>query len=133
MLFCVEFYLVQPSPVQFTTEPKDLVFFDGSNISLYCETNCVQQFNSISCSVGFLHNGCDLDYIYDLPWVLSDFRVLGRRTLTIHNANSIANGIYQCFTFSLKIEHLPLTDRVIGRPIRLQVAGMTISYNILFY
>ena len=132
-LFYVVYYLVQPKPVQFTTEPQDLVFFDGSDISLTCETNCVQQFDNLSCSVGFIHNGCDLDYIYDLLWVLSDVRVLGRRTLTIHNAISIANGTYRCFTFSPKIGQLPLTDRVIGRPIHLQVAGMTISYNILFY
>ena len=128
-LFYIESYLVQPSPVQFTIEPQDLVFFDGSDISLYCETNCVQQgLNNVSCSVGFLHNGCDLGLSdpLPLPHNQSDFRALGRRTLTIPNANSTASGIYQCFTFSPKFGNFPLTDRVIGSPIHLQVAGMTI-------
>ena len=115
--FCVELYLVQPSPVQFTIEPQGLVFFDGSDISLYCETNCVP--SELFCHVGFLYNGCDLSYIILLP----DGIVNGRRTLTIPNANSTANGIYQCFTYSDRKG--PLTDRVTGRPIHVQVAGMT--------
>ena len=113
----LENYLVQPSPVQFTIEPQDLVFFDGSDISLYCETNCVP--SELSCHVGFLYNGCDLSYII----ALLDGKVNGRHTLTIPNANSTANGIYQCFTYSHR--RGPLTDRVIGRPIHVQVAGMT--------
>jgi len=54
----IERYLIQPSPVQFTIEPQDLVFFNSSNITLHCETNCVQLgLNNLSCAVGFLHNG----------------------------------------------------------------------------
>ena len=47
----------------------------------------------------------------------------GSRTLTIHNASGTAVGQYQCFTYSLKFGRLPLTDRIIGRPIYLQIAG----------
>ena len=121
----IEFYLVQPSPVQFTIESQGLVFFPGSDISLHCETNCVQLgLTNTSCSVGFLHNGCSLDFI--IPFINSTqsyYRVTGRRTLTIYNANSTAIGQYQCFTYSPRFGRLPLTDRIIGRPIHLQIAG----------
>ena len=133
-LISIEFYLVQPSPVQFTNQSEDLVFFHGDTISLYCETNCVQlQLSNTSCAVGFLYNGLDLDYMYFEPYeyTLSNVRITGRRTLTIHNANSTANGIYQCHTFSPRFGNLPLTDRVIGRPIHLQVAGMILLVDDL--
>ena len=124
-------YLVQPSPVQFTIEPQDLVYFDDDDISLYCETNCVPVgFSNTSCSVGFLHNGCNLDYHEPFDYSLSDEKVIGRRTLTIPNANSTASGVYQCLTYSLRYGNPPLTDRIIGRPIRVQVAGKLL-YNLL--
>ena len=130
-MICTEFYLVQPSPVQFTNQSEDLVFFHGDTISLYCEANCVQlQLSNTSCGVGFLHNGLDLDYYGSYEYTMSNIRITGRRTLTIHNANSTANGIYQCYTFSLRFGYLPLTDRVIGRPIHLQVAGMIMTQPV---
>ena len=133
MLFIlsIEFYLIQPTPVQFTIEPQDLVFFNGSDISLHCETNCVQLgLTNTSCSVGFLFNGCSLDYIDPQPFTSaqSNDRVTGRRTLTIHNPNSTAIGKYQCFTYSPRFGRFPLTDRIIGRPIHLQLAGKTATY-----
>ena len=132
---CTEHYLVQPSPVQFTIVTQDLVFFPVSDISLHCETNCVQLgLVSTSCSVGFLYNGCSLDYIEPFTSNQSNERVTGRRTLTIHNANSTAIGKYQCFTYSLRFGHYPLTDRIIGRPIHLRVAGIRLlHFNDLFY
>ena len=121
----IEVYLIQPSPVQFTIESQDLVFFNGSDISLHCETNCVQLgLTNTSCSIGFLHNGCSLDFSESfINSTQSDYRATGRRTLTIHNANSTAIGQYQCFTHSPRFGHFPLTDRIIGRPIHLQIAG----------
>jgi len=124
-----ENYLVQPNPVHFTFESEDLVFFDGSNISLYCETNCVQLgLTSIDCSVGFLYNGCDLENIgldyAPYEYILYDSKVIGRRTLTILNASSTVNGRYQCYTHSPRFGHIPLTDKIIGRPIHIQIAGM---------
>ena len=135
----IELYLVQPSPVQFTIESQDLVFFNGSDISLHCETNCVQLgLSNISCSVGFLYNGYSLDFTE--PFInstQSHYRATGIRTLTIHNANSTAVGQYQCYTYSPRFGHLPLTDRIIGRPIHLQVAGMIMlhldDYSIHIY
>ena len=106
------------------------MFFSGSDISLYCETNCVQLgLTNTSCSVGFLYNGCDFDFIYIDPFnhTISDERDAGKRTLTIHNANSSAIGRYQCFTYSPKFGRLPLTDRVIGRPVHLRVAGIIVT------
>ena len=104
------------------------MFFTGSDISLYCETNCVQLgLTNTPCSVGFLYNGCDLDYFDPFNITLSDERDAGRRTLTIHNANSSAIGRYQCFTYSPKFGRLPLTDRIIGRPVHLQVAGIIVT------
>ena len=131
MLFIlsIELYLIQPTPVQFTIEPQDLVFFNGSDILLHCETNCVQLgLTDTSCSVGFLYNGCSLDYIEPFSSNQSNERVTGRRTLTIHNANSTAIGKYQCFTYSPRFGILPLTDRIIGRPIHLQLAGKIATY-----
>ena len=121
----IEHYLVQPTPVQFTIEPQDLVFFNGSNISLHCETNCVQLgLTNTSCAVGILYNGHSLHYIEPFTSTLTNEAVIGRRTLTIHNANSTAIGTYQCYTYSLRFGWIPLTDRVIGRPINLQIAGI---------
>jgi len=123
-----EDYLVQPNPVQFTIEPEDLVFFDGSNISLYCETNCVKLgLTSKDCTVGFLYNGCELDYIdpNNEPFeFISENDVIGRGTLTILNANSTVSGRYQCYTYSPRFARLPLADKIIGRPIDLQIAGI---------
>lgn len=121
---CIEFYLVQPSPVQFIDKPQDLVFFHGDTISLYCETNCVQlQLSNTTCAVGFLYNGLNLDYSEPYENTLSSQREIGRRSLTIHNANTRVSGRYRCFTYSPRFGRLPLTDRVIGRPIYLQMAG----------
>ena len=123
--WCIEFYLVQPSPVQFIDEPQDLVFFHGDIISLYCETNCIQlQLSNTSCAVGFLYNELDLDYFEPYENTLSSEREIGRRILTIHNANNSVSGRYQCFTYSPRFGRFPLTDRVIGRPIHLQMAGI---------
>ena len=121
----IELYLVQPSPVQFIIEPQDLVFFHGDTISLNCETNCIQLQMNTTCAVGFLHNGLDLDY-YEPPYenTLSSQREIGRRTLTIHSANRAVSGRYQCFTYSPRFGRLPLTDRIIGKPIHLQMAGI---------
>ena len=131
---CIEFYLVQPTPVQFTNQSQDLVFFHGDTISLYCETNCVQlQLSNISCAVGFLYNGLDLEYFEPYEYTVSNERVIGRRTLTIPNANKTANGIYQCFTYSPRFGYLPLTDRVIARPIHVQIAGMIITNVLMIY
>ena len=128
----IEVYLVQPSPVQFTIEPQDLVFFPGSDISLHCETNCVQLgLTNTSCAVGFLYNGCNLDYTEPFNNTQSHFRVTGRRTLTIYNANSTAVGQYQCFTYYASFGRFPLTDRIIGRPIHLQIAGIKLLHNSL--
>ena len=131
----IELYLIQPSPVQFTFEPQDLVFFNGSDITLHCETNCVQLgLTNKSCAVGFLHNGCDLDYddcepSFDMHQT-NDI-VIGRRTLTILNANSSAIGQYQCFTHSRSFGRPPLTDRIIGRPIDIQIAGIKLLHESL--
>ena len=120
----IERYLIQPSPVQFTIEPQDLVFFNGSDISLHCETNCVQLgLTNTSCSIGFLYNGQSLDFIEPFSNTRSSQRVAGRRTLIIHNASGTAVGQYQCFTYSPRHGRLPLTDRIIGRSIHLQIAG----------
>ena len=121
----IELYLIQPSPVQFTIEPQDLVFFNSSNITLHCETNCVQLgLNNLSCAVGFLHNGDSLDYYEPFDRNLPSDITIGRRTLTILNANSNAIGQYQCFTYSRVAGRLALTDRIIGRPVNLQIAGI---------
>ena len=128
----IELYLVQPSPAQFTIEPQDLVFFPGSDISLHCETNCIQLGSTnVSCSIGFLYNGCSLEFIYPFNSTRSSHRVTGQRTLTIHNANSTAVGQYQCFTYSARFGRFPLTDRIIGRPIHLQIAGIKLLHNSL--
>ena len=105
------------------------MFFSGSNISLHCETNCVQ-LRVPSCTVGFLHNGVDFDYdpdYDDVEYVLSPEKNIGRRSLTIPNANTTNTGIYQCFTFTDQTGFLPLADRIIGRPIHVQVAGIYIQ------
>ena len=126
----VELYLVQPTPVQFTIEPQDLVFFNGSDITLHCETNCVQLgLTNTSCAVGFLHNGCSLDYFEPFDMYLTSYKVIGRRILTILNANSSAVGQYQCFTYSGISGRLPLTDRIIGRPIHIQIAGIKLLHG----
>ena len=129
----IESYLIQPSPVQFTFESQDLVFFNGSDIKLHCETNCVQLgLTNISCAVGFLHNGYNLDY-YEPSFDVhqTDDRVIGRRILTILNANNSANGQYQCFTYSRSFRRPPLTDRIIGRPIHLQIASIKSPHESL--
>jgi len=117
----IEFYLVQPNPVQFMNELQDSVFFNGSDISLYCETNCVQL--QLSCAVGFLYNGLNLDYVEPYEFTLSSERQTGKRILNIHNASGTVAGRYQCFTYSPRFGRFPLTDRVIGKPIHLQIAG----------
>ena len=123
-------YLIQPNPVQFTIEPQDLVFFNGSDITLHCETNCVQLgLTNTSCAVAFLHNGYNLDYNqpFDVHLDLTNGRVIGRRTLTIQSANRNAIGQYQCFTHSVVSGRLPLADRTIGRPVHLQIAGINLA------
>lgn len=104
-----------------------MVFFHGNTVSLYCETNCVQlQLSNTSCAVGFLYNGLSLDYFEPFKYTLSNEREIGRRILTIHNANSTISGTYQCFTFTPSFGLFPFTDQVIGRPIHLQIAGISI-------
>ncbi|XP_065912639.1 striated muscle preferentially expressed protein kinase-like isoform X2 [Dysidea avara] len=119
-------YLVQPYPVEFTDQPNDLVFFNGSTISLYCETNCVQlvSLKNTSCVVGFLHDGVHLDYeFYNIPYdhTLSPSNWIGRRKITIFNANDNVIGKYQCIT-STSERHSLFTDIVVGKPVHVQMA-----------
>ncbi|XP_065912633.1 hemicentin-1-like isoform X3 [Dysidea avara] len=118
-------YLVQPYPVEFTDQPNDLVFFNGSTISLYCETNCVQlvSLKNTSCAVGFLHDGVHLDYEFYIPYdhTLSPSNWIGRRKVTIFNTNDSVVGKYQCITDSSELHSL-FTDIVIGKPVHVQMA-----------
>ena len=133
--FDVDNYLVQPHPVEFTEQPDDLVYFSGSDISLYCETNCVPELVSLknsSCAVTFEHNGLNLDYDHDnisYNFTLSSHYWTGRRTLSIFNANESVAGWYHCITGTLEVYSL-FTDIVDGRPVHLQMAGM-VQYNTI--
>ena len=128
--FYVANYLVQPYPVEFTDQPNDLVFFNGSTISLYCETNCVQlvSLKNTSCAVGFLHDGVHLDYEFYIPYdhTLSPSNWIGRRKVTIFNTNDSVVGKYQCITDSSELHSL-FTDIVIGKPVHVQMAGSTVQ------
>ena len=129
-IFYVGNYHVQPNPVEFTEKPKDLVFFNGGTVSLYCETNCIQlasQWNS-SCAVAFLYNGIHLDYhFYAIPYdhTLSSLNWIGRRKLTIFNASDSAVGKYQCVTDTSEFHSL-FTDKILGKPVHVQMAGSAV-------
>ena len=127
LLLCIVYhdvdydYIVQPYPVEFTEQPNDLVFFSGSNISLHCETNCAQLEST--CAVAFMHNGSHLDYDY-VPYDhdLSPAYQIGRRTLHIFNADESVVGRYQCVAEGYDVA--VFTDKVVGRPVHLQMAGI---------
>jgi len=119
--------------VEFTKDLNDVVFFNGSTVSLYCETNCAEKVSlrKTSCVVGFLHNGLHLDYeFYDIPFyfTLSTYYWIGRRNLTIFNASDSAVGKYQCITDTTEVFSL-FTDKVIGKQVHVQMAGIGILYN----
>ena len=123
---------MQPYPVEFIVQPNDMVFFSGSTISMYCETNCVQLqlLANKSCHVGFLYEGLHLDYDYfDLPYEdyhLSPLNWIGRRKLTISNTDKNVAGKYQCITNTSELYSV-FTDIVIGKPVQVQMAGSPIQ------